>query len=105
MLVCKECAKLGKVLGKIDYRTPKRRSLSQRLEEAGRDLTEEELIVEDFGDRIKKARENMGLSREDLAKLVGIKVSLLAKIENNELLPEDRIRKKLEKVLKIKLTY
>jgi len=105
LLVCEECAKLGKTLGKIDYRTPPRKSLVQRLEKAGRDLTEEELLVEDFGDKIRKARKELGLTREDLAKLVGIKVGLLAKIENNELIPEDKIRKKLEKILKIKLTY
>jgi len=105
MLVCEECAKLGRTLGRIDYRRPPKRTLSQRLEDAGRDVTEEDLLLEDFGERIKRAREKLGLTREDLARLIGIKVSLLAKIENNELIPEDKVRKKIERVLKIKLTY
>jgi transcriptional regulator, XRE family len=49
-------------------------------------------------------RESMNLSLEDLALRIKEKASLLRKIEREELVPEDDVRKKLEKELKIKLT-
>ena len=84
MLVCEECAKLGRTLGKIDYRRPPKRTLSQRLEDAGRDVTEEDLIVEDFGERIKRAREKLGLTREDRRKRAQVQAHLLAQHEETE---------------------
>jgi len=60
--------------------------------------------VPDYGNIIKNARESMNLSLEDLALRIKEKASLLRKIEREELVPEDDVRKKLEKELKIKLT-
>jgi len=104
-LVCKECSKLGKVIGKYVAEKPKEKTLYERYSSMTRDEMEEDLLVEDFGERIRKAREQLGMTREDLARKVGIKVNLLAKIENSEIIPEDRVRKRIEKVLNIKLTY
>ena len=66
-----------------------------------RQIVEE--IVEDYAERIKDAREKMGLTRELLATMVGEKVSTIRRIETGTLEPTVTLAKKLEKVLKIKL--
>jgi putative transcription factor len=60
-------------------------------------------IVEDYAVRIRKARMEKGLSTKDLAMQIKEREHLLKKIENNELIPEEDVRKKLEKVLEIRL--
>ena len=44
-----------------------------------------------------------GLSQKDLAMQMKEKEHLIKKIENAELIPEENVRKKLEKVLEIQL--
>jgi putative transcription factor len=61
-------------------------------------------FVPDYGRKIREARESMGLSPEDLGTRIKEKSALLRKIEREEITPEDEVRKKLEKELKIKLT-
>jgi putative transcription factor len=60
-------------------------------------------IVEDYAARIRKARMDKGLSSKDLAMQIKEREHLLKKIENNELIPEEDVRKKLEKILEIRL--
>ena len=60
-------------------------------------------IAEDYAARIRKARMEKGLSQKDLAMQMKEKEHLIKKIENSELIPEDAVRKKIEKVLEIKL--
>jgi putative transcription factor len=60
-------------------------------------------IVEDYADRIKNARIEKGLSQKDLALQMMVRELLIKKIEKGELIPEEEVRKKLEKVLGIKL--
>jgi putative transcription factor len=60
-------------------------------------------FVEDLGSVVRKAREARFLTREQLAEMVGEKVSTIRRIENNELKPSFELARKLEKVLKVKL--
>lgn len=60
-------------------------------------------IVEDYAARIRKARMDKGLSSKDLAMQIKEREHLLKKIENSELIPEEDVRKKLEKILEIRL--
>jgi putative transcription factor len=60
-------------------------------------------IVDDYAVRIRHAREEKGLSQKDLAMQMKEKEHLIRKIENSELIPEDDVRRKLEKVLEIQL--
>lgn len=61
-------------------------------------------LVDDYGSVIRRAREKRGMSQEELALEIREKVSLLKKIEREDLVPEDSTRKKLERVLGITLT-
>ncbi len=60
-------------------------------------------LVEDYGRIIKAARERSGLTQEDLARHVGVKLSYIKKVEQGKLVPELSIAKKLEKVLGVKI--
>ena len=60
-------------------------------------------IVDDYAVRIRHAREEKGLSQKDLAMQLKEKEHLIKKIENSELVPEEDVRKKLEKALSIRL--
>jgi putative transcription factor len=60
-------------------------------------------FVDDLGNVVRRAREARFLTREQLAEMVGEKVSTIRRIENNELKPSFELARKLEKVLKVKL--
>ena len=81
MIVCDECAKLGK----IQKAPPK------------------EELVEDFNVKIRKARESKNLSREELGQKIYEKVSVINRIESGKMIPDIRLTKKLENALNITL--
>jgi len=63
----------------------------------------EETLAEDYPTRIKKARQEMGLSREEMGKRIKEKASLIGKLENGTLHPDDSLRRKIERFLGISL--
>jgi putative transcription factor len=110
MLVCGECAKLGSVsweskteprMKKIAKRLPQpmiapRRQPSIVVEESVE-------LVDDFGAKIRQAREKLGLDHEDLGKKISEKVSVLRKIESSKMAPNNLLVEKLQHALKVKL--
>lgn len=108
MEVCKSCARFGKPEDKWSL-VPKKMVPAERAFTVPRpkprdhfkDLAE---MVPDFGRKIREAREGLGLSPEELGGRIKEKATLLKKIEREEISPEDGIRKKLEKELKIQLS-
>jgi len=63
-----------------------------------------EELVEGYGKIIKSARESLGLTQEDLARELRVKLSYIKKIETERMVPTPEIIRKLEKLLNIKLT-
>lgn len=108
--VCDDCKKLGKPLEKataeeLPFLPPE--IIQQRLRTVNKNSRDEldspEILVEDFGVRIKKAREAKKMNIDDLAKKLLEKKTLLSKIERQESKPDDKLIKKIEKELNIKL--
>nr|WP_241430886.1 multiprotein bridging factor aMBF1 [Natronolimnohabitans innermongolicus] len=60
-------------------------------------------LATDYDDRVRKARENKGLSQSDLANELNEKSSLIRKIERGDTLPSDRVQSKLERFLEVDL--
>ncbi len=60
-------------------------------------------FVDGYGEIIRKARERLGLTREELGALIQDKASVIKKIENEELKPTIELAKKIEKALKVKI--
>lgn len=107
MMACLKCAKYGesdpiprvnsshhkKVISPKVMRSPKRKNL-------GEDTYG---LVPDYGERIRNVREDKGWTREVLAKKLQVKESYLAKLELKKIHPSEKMAKKIEKMLEIKL--
>ncbi len=109
--VCDECAKFGKEIRgneipkEVKYIPPEviRERIERKKRRRYRDLDEEEVLVEDYAERIRHARERLGMTQDELAKKILEKRTVISKIERGEMHPDDALIKKLEKTLGIKL--
>lgn len=64
---------------------------------------EKEMIVYNYAELIKKARKRLKITQEQLAKKIHEKISLIEEIEENKIIPNFLIAKKLSSLLNIKL--
>ncbi|MDP8022948.1 MAG: multiprotein bridging factor aMBF1 [Nitrososphaeria archaeon] len=98
--VCDECAKYGKVVNekkKLGAKEVNVNRVSRNQEE------EEYELIDGYGRVIKEMREKMNLTQEQLGRKIGIKPSLLAKIEQEKIMPDYQTLRKIEFSLKVKL--
>ena len=107
--VCSQCAKYGTEVQKQKKPEPRKggpaaRTVATPVRKT-RDILDmiEGEIVEDYGERIRNARMERGLSQKDLALELKEKELLIKKIEKGDLIPEDDVRIKLERALSIRL--
>jgi putative transcription factor len=99
--VCQACSKFGKVISVV--REVSEIKAARQLE---RQVIKKEIvqvIVDDYGELIKKAREKRGLKQEELAKMLAEKESKIQKLESGQFEPSIDLARKLEKALKITL--
>ncbi len=106
---CSNCSRFGTPVDKpaqvyangSRYGVPTSRPRQRR-----RDIFDQmgEDVVQNYGEVIRKERERRGLSQEALALKILEKANVIRKIEREELMLEENVRKKLEKALEIKLT-
>ncbi|MEM2908881.1 MAG: multiprotein-bridging factor 1 family protein [Candidatus Bilamarchaeaceae archaeon] len=95
--VCARCARGKKIL----YRLAEEGEESEHRPTAK--TSEEEEIVEGYGEIIRKARERMGVSIEVVAERINESASYLERIERESVMPTLVVARKLEKELGIKL--
>ncbi|MFB6133587.1 MAG: multiprotein bridging factor aMBF1 [Halanaeroarchaeum sp.] len=70
-----------------------------------RDMFDEmEEVASDYDQRIRNAREDAGLTQEELADQLNEKASLVRKLEHGDILPSDDVQSKIEGKLGISLT-
>jgi putative transcription factor len=114
--VCRDCSRLGKpVLMISKLKNPGKPTLATGVQTvkpprqpktSNRDIEksiESYSLVENYGFLVKSARERMGLSPEELGVKLGEKASVIRKIEQGKLKPDNVLARKLEHFLKIKL--
>jgi putative transcription factor len=111
LTVCHECSKHGTII----YEEPKtaldttklrttRLPLTIVAKKPSKTIVDTSIeLVENFSDKIRQAREKIGISHEDLGKKLNEKVSQLRKIETGKMKPDNKLATKLERILKIKL--
>ncbi len=102
MDVCTACTRFGQVLQQRQVAAV----LQKKQEEQQRKRHREEpqlSIVEDYADRIRKKREQLGLKQVDLARMIAERESLIQKMETSQFEPPLDLAKKLEKYLHIRL--
>ena len=68
-----------------------------------KDLEDEDLI-ENYHNVVRKAREQRGLTQEKLANMINEKTSVISKIETGKWVAPNNVIKKLEHLLKINIT-
>jgi putative transcription factor len=101
MNVCSECSGFGKVLQRpvfVEQEKPKHKIYQQ--EKAPETV---EMLVPDFGTKIRRVREKLGIDQDKFGQMIAIKASIVHKIETGEFKPDIDVAKKLEKLLKISL--
>lgn len=103
--VCDQCAVYGEPVEDTAVPTSTavqtQRIFSQKKPE--KIIEEEYVLVDDYPERVRKARQQLGLEQKDLARMINEKQSVISKIESGSFQPDDTIVKKLEKTLKISL--
>lgn len=103
MNVCRNCSKFGKVIGEVKEEKQKGEKKADGIKKGEPSTELVQVIVEDYAEKIKKTRENLGLKQKDFAKKINEKASLIHKIETGSFEPNINLARKLEKFLKIKL--
>lgn len=99
---CDECAKLGKrVEVRVHRHYPGYGDMGSGADIVAASAGTE--LVADYGSRVSKAREEVGLTREDLAKRINEQESVLRRVERQELEPDKSLTRKLEVILGITL--
>lgn len=59
----------------------------------------------DLGNKIKEIRNQKGIKREDLAKLIGTSPAIIGRYERNERTPSIDVAKKIAQALDVSLDY
>ena len=89
---CQVCSRFGKKLGHLS----KPRAVETKRTIKREPLELVETIVPDFAQKIKTAREKMGMKQEDFAKKLNEKTSIIHKIETGSFAPPMPLAKKLQ---------
>ncbi len=114
--VCPNCSKFGDEhrgsSAKGSAPAPSAQVIEQRLQRREQRMQVKDVyrgsetveLIADYGGEIRKARMSKGMDLEQFAASILEKKGTIAKIESNDLVPNDKLIKKLEKALDIKLT-
>jgi putative transcription factor len=110
MQVCPNCAKFGVEVAGQKTEVTGRSRVTQAIEQRSaraqpRDIFQamELDLVEDFGKRIREARQRKGLTQEELAQKLAERQSVLSKVEAGTQRPNDDLARRIERALDIKL--
>jgi putative transcription factor len=110
LTVCIECSKHGKILHQEEIALPKQALkksqtpivlVQKKPIVANVQITQE--ITEEYANKIRAAREKLGLTHEELGKKINEKASVLRNLEAGKMAPNNQLASKLEHMLKIKL--
>lgn len=74
-----------------------------RRKQPGLGLVERYEVVEDYAQRVRRAREKLGLTQKDLAVKVKVGENVIRRIEAGTLTPSIDLARRLERVLGVKL--
>lgn len=106
VVACPECAKLGRVVGRVTGKKKKKPTpvaVSKKpIKEVFTVDTATELS-DDFAEKIRMAREKAGLKQEDVAKAINEPSSLIHRIESGRLVPSPSVGIKIERKLDVVL--
>lgn len=99
--VCDSCSDMGEEVSTPSKNVKKSKSKSRSSSSSKKRDTK--TLANDYGERVKEAREHKQLSIQELSDELDEKASLLKKIEQEQLKPEKSLAGKLEKKFDIEL--
>ena len=93
--VCSDCSQFGKVMNikEISNQSFKPTVIKEN----------QERVVENYGELIKRSRESKGLKQKELAERLAEKESTIHKLETGHLRPSMKLARKLERFLEVQL--
>jgi len=100
MNVCRECTSHGKFSRKVREDAPVKKQRAYKQEETGQT---EETLADNYGDKIRNKRRELGMKRKEFARMLNETESVINHLEHSTITPDDKLIKKLEKKLGIKL--
>ncbi len=105
MVVCGGCARLGRPVGGAVVREVHPRPMQAGFRPAQAPAAPEASyeIDPDYNVKIRQAREKMGLSQEDLGRMLNEKLSVIRMVESKKLKPDAVLTRKLTHHLKVTL--
>jgi len=99
LMVCTSCAKLGTpVSGPTEVRRPAPVHLS-----AAEGMNPELEVDPDYSTIVKGAREKLGLTQEQLGRMINVKPSVISHVETGKLKPDLALARTLMHQLKVNL--
>ena len=112
--VCPNCAKFGDEYkgSKSGGAAPTASVIEERLQRRERRMQTKDIyagtasieLIDDYGGAVRNARMKKGMDQEEFAASINEKKGILMKIESNDIIPDEKLTRKLEKALNIKLT-
>ena len=106
MIVCNNCVKLGRPVGGPVVRDPRPNPIqsSYRSSSVTAISSSPEFEVDpEYHLKIRQAREKMGLSQEDLGRMLNEKPSVIRMVESRKLKPDPNLTRKFMHHLKLNL--
>jgi uncharacterized protein (TIGR00270 family) len=106
--LCSNCASLGEeptYRDSIGHRAYVAQTLEKRQQKTRyKEIETDEVLIGNLGSVVRKARERMNLDHATLASKISEKKSIITSVEADNMSPNEKLTKKLENFLKIKLT-
>jgi len=116
--VCQNCMRFGEeyraqgAAGKQAGPAPSASVIEERLQKREKRMQTKDVyantqsveLVDDYGRVIREARTAKGMDVEQFAASINEKKGIIAKVEANNLIPDEKLMRKIEKALNIKLT-
>ena len=100
--VCESCARYGNLIEKIK---PKQEIESVFVKKEFSKLEmPEDVLKPNYGQLIFQARQKLGLERKKFAMKINEKESIIKRVESQQMIPDEKLQKKIENFLEIKLT-
>jgi putative transcription factor len=99
MKVCDSCSEMGE---KVQTKS-KKSSRNRKKKRRRTSKTEEKVLANNYGKKIREEREDRELTMEELADSMNEKTSVIQKVEQEELKPDRSLASKLSKKLGIDL--
>ncbi len=99
--VCVKCAKGKRIVRRVSSAAVVKAGRAEQYRPTR--VRNETEVLENYGTVMRKAREGMKLPMKVLAEMINEKETLLVRVEQQRTMPPDKLVKKLEKALNIKL--